>query len=192
MIVGRSWEAGGARAYWPWVEAFRAHVERGEPERFARRPAQAEPSLPSSSRSSASCSGAVRAPAIESESARLRLFEAVALFLKRAAALRPLALILDDLHAADEQSLLWLQSWRGRRLRPPPDHRCVPRCRPDDLGAADSTLVETAGEPTTRTIALAGLDEAYVAGSSSFRRTCREQSTWRLLFIRRPRESRCS
>ena len=29
VLVGRSWEAGGAPAYWPWVQALRAYVERG-------------------------------------------------------------------------------------------------------------------------------------------------------------------
>ena len=26
MLVGRCWEAGGAPAYWPWVQALRAYV----------------------------------------------------------------------------------------------------------------------------------------------------------------------
>src|SRR5436189_190422 len=48
-------------------------------------------------------------PAPESESARFRLFEATATFLTNAARARPLVLVLDDLHAADEPSLLLLQ-----------------------------------------------------------------------------------
>src|SRR5204863_7260691 len=45
----------------------------------------------------------------DSESARFRLFEAVASFLTDAARSRPLVLLLDDMHAADEPSLLLLR-----------------------------------------------------------------------------------
>ena len=165
VIVGRSWEAGGAPAYWPWVQALRAHVERGEPDAL---------------RTQAGAGGAFlgqlvpelrvllpelsEPPAIESESARFRLFEAVASFLKRAAALRPLVLILDDLHAADEPSLLLLQfvarEVAESRLLIIGAYRDVDPTISEPLTAA---LVEMAREPTTRTIALAGLDEADVA-----------------------------
>ena len=165
VIVGRSWEAGGAPAYWPWVQALRAHVERGKPDAL---------------RTQAGAGGAFlgqlvpellvlvpelsEPPAIESESARFRLFEAVVSFLKRAAALRPLVLILDDLHAADEPSLLLLQfvarEVAESRLLIIGAYRDVDPTISEPLTAA---LVEMAREPTTRTIALAGLDEADVA-----------------------------
>ena len=48
---------------------------------------------------------------LESEGARFRLFDSMTAFLKSAAAARPLVLVLDDLHAADEPSLLLLHSW---------------------------------------------------------------------------------
>ena len=147
------------------MQALRAHVERGEPEAL---------------RTQAGAGGAFlgqlvpelrvllpelsEPPAIESESARFRLFEAVASFLKRAAALRPLVLILDDLHAADEPSLLLLQfvarEVAESRLLIIGAYRDVDPTISEPLTAA---LVEMAREPTTRTIALAGLDEADVA-----------------------------
>ena len=40
-------------------------------------------------------------PALESEGARFRLFDATAEFLRNASARRPILLVLDDLHAAD-------------------------------------------------------------------------------------------
>ena len=46
---------------------------------------------------------------LESEGARFRLFEAASSFLRRAAEAHPLVLVLDDLHAADEPSLLLLR-----------------------------------------------------------------------------------
>ena len=45
----------------------------------------------------------------DTEQARFNLFDSTATLLRNAAAERPLALILDDLHAADESSLLLLQ-----------------------------------------------------------------------------------
>ena len=48
-------------------------------------------------------------PALESESARFRLFDAATAFLRNASAGCPIVLVLDDLHAADEPSLLLLR-----------------------------------------------------------------------------------
>src|SRR3954447_22752623 len=31
VVVGRCWEAGGAPAYWPWVQALRAYLRDVEP-----------------------------------------------------------------------------------------------------------------------------------------------------------------
>ena len=82
VLVGRCWEAGGAPAYWPWVQALRTYTRGVEPERaagtarrrcFRSRPAVARaarlfPDLP-------------EPPRLESEGARFRLFEAVSRFL---------------------------------------------------------------------------------------------------------------
>jgi len=81
---GRCWEAGGAPAYWPWVQVFR---ELGLEDPFATM----TPEL--SSR------------ALE---ARFAAFERAAQLLLASAQERPLALVLDDLHVADAPSLLFL------------------------------------------------------------------------------------
>src|SRR5207247_1862164 len=47
--------------------------------------------------------------AMESEDARFRLFDSIAVFIRNAADQRPWVLLLDDLHAADEPSLLLLR-----------------------------------------------------------------------------------
>ena len=104
------------------------------------------------------------APPLESEGARFRLFDSVTAFLKSVAAARPLVLVLDDLHAADEPSLLLLQ-FVARELG---DSRLliVGAYRDVDPTLADpltTTLIELAREPVTRTLALAGLGEADVA-----------------------------
>ena len=164
VLVGRSWEAGGAPAYWPWVQALRAYIERATTEAL---------------RSDLGAHGAHLAkllpelrelvpeltepPALESESARFRLFEAALLLLRRAAARRPVILVLDDLHAADEPSLLLLQ-FVARELS---DSRIlvIGAYRDVDPTPAEpltTALVELGREPTTRTITLTGLDESDV------------------------------
>ena len=85
-------------------------------------------------------------------------------FLKRVAAARPLVLVLDDLHAADEPSLLLLQfvarELGESRLLIVGAYRDVDPTLADPL---TTTLTELAREPVTRTLALAGLAEADVA-----------------------------
>jgi predicted ATPase len=48
-------------------------------------------------------------PILEPEQARFRLFDSITTFLKNAAQAQPLLLVLDDLHWADQASLLLLQ-----------------------------------------------------------------------------------
>jgi DNA-binding SARP family transcriptional activator len=79
ILWGRGWHAGGAPAYWPWLQALRDT-------------AQATPR-----------------PDADDEVARFRFFEAVTDALRTQAAEQPLLLVLDDLQAADEESLLLLE-----------------------------------------------------------------------------------
>ena len=165
ILVGRCWEAGGAPAYWPWVqslrpylrdidaESLRSHLREGAGDVARLFPELCDvlADLPS-------------APPIESEGARFRLFDSMTAFLKRVATTRPLVLVLDDLHAADEPSLLLLR-FLARELG---DSRLliVGAYRDVDPTLADplaTTLAELAREPVTRTLALAGLGEADVA-----------------------------
>ena len=117
VLVGRCWEAGGAPAYWPWVQSLRAHIEQSDRDALraelgggAAEVAQIIPEvrdlLPD-----------LAEPSLEEEGARFRLFDAVARFLRNVASKDPLVLVLDDLHAADEPSLLMLRflAWRARR-----------------------------------------------------------------------------
>jgi DNA-binding SARP family transcriptional activator len=164
VLTGRCWEAGGAPAYWPWVqslwpyvgdvdvEVLRSQLGDGAPDiarllpELRRRVGELPPDAP-----------------LESEGARFRLFDSMTAFFRRVAAKRPLVLLLDDLHAADEPSLLLLQ-FVARELG---DSRVliVGAYRDVDPTLADpltTTLVELAREPVTRTLALAGLDEGDV------------------------------
>ena len=109
-LVGRCWEAGGAPAYWPWVQSLRPYLRdadtevlRSELREGAVDVARLHPELRER------LGDLAPAPAIESEGARFRLFDSLTAFIKRMATGRPLVVVLDDLHAADEPSLLLLR-----------------------------------------------------------------------------------
>jgi predicted ATPase/DNA-binding SARP family transcriptional activator len=165
ILIGRCWEAGGAPAYWPWVQSLRAYLYETEAEIVRAQlgggasdlaqllPELRElfPDLPDS-------------PGLESESARFRLFEAASSFVRSAAKTRPLVLVLDDLHAADHPSLLLLQFLARElgesRLLVVGAYRNVDPTPTDSLS---ETLTELVREPVTRTIELAGLPKRDVA-----------------------------
>jgi DNA-binding SARP family transcriptional activator len=165
VLVGRCWEAGGAPAYWPWVEVLRAYVREAEPEPLraqlgdgAADLAQLLPEL----RTLIPDIG--EQPAPESEGARFRLFDVTSSFLARAAKACPLVVVLDDLHAADEPSLLLLQFVARQlgesRLMIVGAYRDVDPTLADPLR---TTLMQLAREPVTRSLELTGLGEAEVA-----------------------------
>ena len=164
-LVGRCWEAGGAPAYWPWVQALRGYVRESEiealssqlgscaaelaqilPELRARLPDLPEPRSP------------------DSEGARFRLFEAVAEFLRNASDRRPILLVLDDLHAADVASLLLLRflvrQLGSARMLLLGAYRDVD---PLPGQALTEMLAEVAREPAADRISLDGLSEEHVA-----------------------------
>ncbi|MEV0214114.1 BTAD domain-containing putative transcriptional regulator [Micromonospora sp. NPDC050695] len=97
VAVGRCPEVDGAPPAWAWVEALRQLAEEAPPGTLA--PALA-PLLGDADGQSA---GDVTA-------GRFRLHRAVAAWLRAAAADRPVAVVLDDLHAADAETLLLLSS----------------------------------------------------------------------------------
>jgi DNA-binding SARP family transcriptional activator/tetratricopeptide (TPR) repeat protein len=143
VLVGRCWEAGGAPAYWPWVQALRSHLQDG----------QLAELVPGSD-----------VVALDTDGARFRLFEAVGSFLRRAAETQPLVLVLDDVHAADEPSLLLLR-FVAREIA---DSRLLivgafRDVDPTLSAPLTSALAELVREPHTRHIALEGLSERDVA-----------------------------
>jgi AAA ATPase domain len=100
VLTGRCWEHGGAPAYWPWIQVVRA--AGSEFEECMPAPAGTGGRLGTSEPLSAPT------PA-DPESDRFRLFDGVARFLTKVADDRRLLVVLDDLHAADESSLLLLR-----------------------------------------------------------------------------------
>ena len=163
VLIGRSWEAGGAPAYWPWVQALRTYIERNDPGTIRSLLGPGAPYLAQLLPELRGLFPELSEPSLESESARFRLFEAATSFLKRATAERAIVLVLDDLHAADEPSLLLLQfvarELADKRILIIGAYRDVDPSLSESLTAA---LVELGREPSTRTIALSGLEETEV------------------------------
>ena len=164
-VAGRAWEAGGAPAYWPWIQALRAQIRETEAEALldqlgdgAAALAQLLPELRD------------RFPQLPEppdqvgEGARFRLFEATSSFLRTAADARPLLVVLDDLHAADEPSLLLLRfivRWLDQsRLLVLGTYRDVD---PTLRAPLTSALAEVIREPLTTQITLGGLSAAEIA-----------------------------
>jgi DNA-binding SARP family transcriptional activator len=165
VLVGRCWEAGGAPAYWPWVQSLRPYLRDTDADSLRSQlcgggadVARLFPELRDL------LADLPPASQLESEGARFRLFDSMTAFLKSAAATRPLVLVLDDLHAADEPSLLLLQfvarELGESRLLILGAYRDVDPTLSDPL---TTTLTELAREPVTRMLALVGLGEDDVA-----------------------------
>jgi DNA-binding SARP family transcriptional activator len=164
VVVGRCWEAGGAPPFWPWMQLLRPLVVDPEGAR-SRRPLGAEaadlvylipelkklfPQLPEQ-------------VSLDSDGARFRLFGAVARFLRDASRERPVVLFLDDMHAADQPSLLLLQ-FVARDLG---DSRLLLVVAYRDVAPAISepfadVLADLVREPRTRRITLRGLSTEEV------------------------------
>src|SRR3954454_5600868 len=118
VLWGRCWESGGAPAYWPWLDllseltgmlgegALRQALGDGA-SLFGELVPEVRARLPDL--------GAQAAP--PPDEGRFRLWRATSALLHQAAKLQPLALVLDDLHAADRSSLALLH-FVSRQLRP--------------------------------------------------------------------------
>ncbi len=164
VLVGRCWEGGGAPAYWPWVQVLRGYLRECDPERLreqlgsgAADVAQIVPELGDL------LPGLPPPEAAKSEAARFRLFDSTASFLREASMAQPIVLALDDVHAADEPSLLLLRFVAGVLA----DSRIclVGTFRDVDPTVRDplrSTLVELGREPVTRRRPLSGLSRSDV------------------------------
>jgi AAA ATPase-like protein len=91
-VAGRCWEEGGAPPYWPWIQVLRS--VGGDLERLA---------------ATSQATGSPARGAVIPEGERIRLFDEVSRYLAAASSKRPLLVTLDDVHAADEPSLLLLR-----------------------------------------------------------------------------------
>jgi tetratricopeptide (TPR) repeat protein len=93
---GFCWEAGGAPAYWPWTQSLRSLVADQE----------APPSLLCSlGELLPEAAGDEPQPELQPDQARFQLLESTRALLDHASQDTPLILVLEDLHAADTDSL---------------------------------------------------------------------------------------
>ena len=108
VVTGSCPDAGGAPSAWAWTEALRAlatHVPPAEPagvlgallDPDARPAGQPQPRTRPDA-------------ATDTAAARFRLHQAVVAWLRQAAAARPVAVLLDDLHQADAETLALLET----------------------------------------------------------------------------------
>ncbi len=111
VVWGRSWEGGGAPAYWPFIQILRACVADRDSEDLkpllGSGASEIARLLPDIKLSLASIEE--RKATTDSESARFWLFDAVATLLKNVARSEPLLIVIDDLHDADQPSLQMLR-----------------------------------------------------------------------------------
>ncbi|HUS31961.1 MAG TPA: AAA family ATPase, partial [Kofleriaceae bacterium] len=107
---GRAWEAGGAPAYWPWIEAFRALWQQAPADERDGLPKSRLAELVQMDGELAAHTGDLGTPPqLEPQQARFRLFDAASAVIAHFAARSPLVIVLDDLHAADPASVEMLQ-----------------------------------------------------------------------------------
>ena len=143
VVAGRCPEADGAPPAWAWVEALRDLSGSVPPPDAAR--TALEPLL------SDAPGAAPPDPAAE----RFRLHRAVTAWLRTAAADRPLAVVLDDLHRGDAETLALLTSAAADTL--PAPVLLVAAYRPVDAGPLFDDALATLARYSPHRAALAGL-----------------------------------
>lgn len=101
---GRCWEAGGAPAYWPWVQVLRAILrttEAGQLDPFLAPLAQMLPEL-------RQAHAPPEATELGAEHARFQLMDAVGHVLGETSQRCPIVIVLEDLHVSDVSTILLL------------------------------------------------------------------------------------
>ncbi|MFN8558335.1 MAG: AAA family ATPase [Dehalococcoidia bacterium] len=163
---GRCYEGEGAPAFWPWMHLLRAHLsdQPGQTVALGLPGVLAELGrlLPELSERLTGPSS----PRLEPAQSRFRLFAAVTAFLiADARAAPPLALTLDDLHWADQPSLLLLQ-FLAREVSGAPllvvgTYRDTELAEGHPLRGALAQLIR---EPWVERLPLSGLSVPEIAG----------------------------
>jgi tetratricopeptide (TPR) repeat protein len=164
VLIGRNWEAGGAPAYWPWVQALRSYL-REQPQDMVRHAglglAELVTLLPEVGQF---VTDGASPESTDPVADRFRLFDATATLLRNVAEEESLIIFLDDLQAADVPSLLLLRFLAdqlvGSRILIVATYRDV-ELSPDHPLA--STLAELLRAPETMAVALPGLDLGEVS-----------------------------
>jgi predicted ATPase len=165
VLWGKCWEAGGAPAYWPWVQALRSHIRATDGSRLqedigpgAGDIVQILPEI-----EELFPDLAARA-SVDPETARFCLFDSTASFLRMVANRDPVLLVIEDLQAADTASLLLLRFLAGQVNDMPALLVCTYRdveLTPDH--PLTTSITDLAREPNSRHVLLGGLLKPDVA-----------------------------
>lgn len=164
VLVGRCWEGAGAPPYWPWVQVFRTIIRTTENTELRHQLGAGAADIAQMVVELRETFGDLPdVGEIESESARFQLFDSATTFLRRAAAAGPLLVVIEDLHAADLPTILYLRFVAGELGDAPIMVVCT--YREVEL-AADPAISEAVGEiarqPSAISLKLSGLGEAPV------------------------------
>jgi len=111
VLWGRCYEGGGAPPYWPWVQAIRSFVSSHEPQEVRSQMGSAASVIAEIVEDVKTSLPDLQKPQSldDPESARFRLFDSIATFLKNAGQVKPLVVVRDDLQGADKPSLMLLE-----------------------------------------------------------------------------------
>ena len=107
VVWGRCWEAGGAPPFWPWTQVLRTYLGAVDLEILRARLGPRLPFLAANLPWLAELLPELGPTSLPED--RFAIFSAAAELIATEARQRPLAIFLDDLHAADEPSLLLLR-----------------------------------------------------------------------------------
>jgi DNA-binding CsgD family transcriptional regulator/tetratricopeptide (TPR) repeat protein len=117
-LWGRCPEERGAPPFWPWVQIIRTYTQQTDTDTLLSQMgsgaaiiAEVVPEVQDRLLDPSPGSGQTLKPppSLEPEQARFRLFDSITTFLKKASAVQPVLLMLDNLHWADASSLRLLE-----------------------------------------------------------------------------------
>jgi len=110
VLWGSCYEGGGAPPYWPWTHAIGSLVDRLGGENLAAILGDGKTSLAEIIPQIAqNLPDMPEPPVMEPEQARFQLFDSVSTFLRNASTSGPILIMLEDLHWADNASLMLLE-----------------------------------------------------------------------------------
>jgi DNA-binding winged helix-turn-helix (wHTH) protein len=163
-LLGRCSEGDGAPAFWPWIQVLRALLRGAGGPALVRDLGSAVPEV---ARLIPELDGSLRAPpaapAGDPRAARFLLFEGISRSIREAAREQPMLVVIDDLHRADQSSLLLLRhlahDLQDARLLILAAYREAELMRDPARAAITSELLR---QSRARALSLAGLSAAEV------------------------------
>jgi tetratricopeptide (TPR) repeat protein len=166
VVWGRCWEAGGAPAYWPWVQCLRSLLRTADQATIVEWLSSSAADLVTLLPELSDLAPELSRPfdLVHPDTARFRLFESTVSFLRACAAEQPIVVVLDDLHAADTPSLLLLRfaaaQLSGARVLVVSAYRNIDPAVDTDLA---ETVAAVERVPSTHRLTLTGLGHEDVA-----------------------------